>query len=205
MGKSDGSGAILQFVDPKDAPLAQLESRFFFVGVNPKSRVLDSSVAEQIVQGLIQADFSNGHPVILVCSGPGGHVASTFAIADAVSMCRSPTIAVAIGEVCSGHAHVFMSAERRYMTPTSRIMFHDPCGYPTGSPEELKNQAAYLDRDRQVIVDRLLATTKLTKKNIDDAMLKEKYWTPVESKKAGICHKVIDDWSMIAKHINHGV
>lgn len=81
--------------------------------------------ADCVVRGLQYLDKTSGEIDLWICT-PGGDVSDSFAIYDAIRLCRNRVRVVAFGEVCSAGILVLVAGDHRAAAENSWAMTHAP-------------------------------------------------------------------------------
>src|ERR1700685_4289437 len=104
--------------------LALIESRRIFL-----CDAIDNDTAEETIKILWYLELQEpGKPILLIINSPGGSVDAGFAIWDQIKMITSPVTTLVTGLAASMGSVLSLCAapNRRYATPHSRIMIHQP-------------------------------------------------------------------------------
>src|SRR4051812_14911120 len=126
-----------------DTPAATAEPRNAFLEEKAfKSRtvMLFGTVSDQsagdIARRLIALDAESHSPIDMILSSPGGHLESGDAIHDMIRFIQAPVNMIGTGWVGSAATHLYLSVpkERRYCTPNTRFLIHQPSGGAAARP-----------------------------------------------------------------------
>lgn len=131
-----------------------LKERIVFIGMD-----IDDHMANLVMAQLLHLESENPEKDInLYINSPGGNVTSTLAIYDTISYVRCDVSTVCIGQAASGAAVLLAAGARgkRYATPHSRILLHQPHGGAQGQAIDVDIQAKEILRNREVL-DKILA------------------------------------------------
>jgi ATP-dependent Clp protease protease subunit len=131
-----------------------LKERIVFIGMD-----IDDHMANLVMAQLLHLESENPEKDInLYINSPGGNVTSTLAIYDTISYVRCDVSTVCIGQAASGAAVLLAAGAKgkRYATPHSRILLHQPSGGAQGQAIDVDIQAKEILRNREVL-DKLLA------------------------------------------------
>ncbi|MEM8629020.1 MAG: ATP-dependent Clp protease proteolytic subunit [Chlamydiota bacterium] len=174
---------------------AFLERRRVFL-----SREVDSQSAQDLVRKLWYLEWKNpGKPIFFFINSPGGSVDSGFAIWDTVQMITSPVTTVVSGLAASMGSLLSLCASegRRYATPNSRIMMHQPLigGQIQGQATDLEIHAEQIENTRKQIVQMYAKSTGRSAQEIDDMIERDHWMSAEEALSFGLLDKVISSSS----------
>ncbi len=175
-----------------------LESRRIFL-----CDAIDNDTAQDVIRKLWYLDIQNpGKPILLVINSPGGAVDSGFAIWDQVKMISSPVYTLITGLAASMGSVLSLCAEpkRRYATPHSRIMIHQPrlSGVIQGQATDLEIQAKEMIKTRQILVDIYVGATGKAQEEIERAIDRDTWMTAQEAKAFGLLHDIVSSFEEIS-------
>jgi ATP-dependent Clp protease protease subunit len=100
---------------------------------------LNSPIMGCTVQPLIQQmwayHFSNrfNDPVQLIIDSPGGEIGAGWALIDTMQAIRLPVATIAVGDVFSMAAMIFVTGDYRMITPHSKTMIHHFSRHASGN------------------------------------------------------------------------
>lgn len=92
---------------------------------------------------LALAEASHTDPITVIVSSPGGHVESGDMIHDMIRFVPAPVNIIGTGWVASAGALIYVSVpkERRFCTPNTRFLLHQPSGGAGGMATDIEIQA----------------------------------------------------------------
>ena len=131
-----------------------LKERIVFIGMD-----IDDHMANLVMAQLLHLESENPEKDInLYINSPGGNVTSTLAIYDTICYVRCDVSTVCVGQAASGAAVLLAAGAKgkRYATPHSRILLHQPSGGAQGQAIDVDIQAKEILRNREVL-DKILA------------------------------------------------
>lgn len=110
-------------------------------------------MAADVTRRLIALDADSTEPIDVLVSSPGGHLESGDAIHDIVRFISAPVNMVGTGWVGSAATHLYLSVprERRYCTPNTRFLIHQPSGGAGGPASDIAIQAREIVKARERI------------------------------------------------------
>jgi ATP-dependent Clp protease protease subunit len=157
-------------------------------------------VSEGVIAGviaqLIHLASTSAAPIHLVISTYGGSVDEMFSLYDAIKFLPCPVYTVGLGKVMSAGVVLLASGAKgkRLIGASSRIMMHPISTGIFGNVFELENQTAEARRMQELMVKLLQRETKMTRKRIEQAIMKpmlDYYITPEQAIADGIVDRVI--------------
>lgn len=135
-------------------------------------------------------------PVTMFFNSVGGECNEGFAVIDLMETSRLPIATVGIGNIMSMGVLLVASGSpgMRILTKNTEIMAHQFAGYFHGKQHELvATQRAYSMLEAKFI-KHFLRHSSMSEKQIRDVLFSpsDRYLTPLECKKYGLCDKVVD-------------
>lgn len=151
-------------------------------------------VAADVTRRLIALDADSSEPIDLLVSSPGGHLESGDAIHDIVRFIGAPVNMIGTGWVGSAATHLYLSVprERRYCTPNTRFLIHQPSGGSGGPASDIAIQAREIVKARERIAQTIARETgkPLAMVLID---IERDYWMSAEEAVAyGLVSRIIE-------------
>lgn len=127
-------------------------------------------------------------------NSPGGLVTSGLAIYDTMQYIRPPVSTVCIGQAASMGSLLLAAGapEKRFSLPHARIMVHQPSGGFQGQATDIEIHAREIISLRSRLNDIYVKHTGKDIKVIEDAMERDKFMSPEESKEFGLIDQVVD-------------
>jgi ATP-dependent Clp protease protease subunit len=122
-----------------DARTAFLDEKTFRARTVLLFGSITDAVAADVTRRLLALDADSDAPIDVVVSSPGGHLESGDVIHDLVRFVR----VIGTGWVGSAATHAFLGAprERRFCTPNTRFLIHQPSGSTGGPASDIAIQA----------------------------------------------------------------
>jgi ATP-dependent Clp protease protease subunit len=114
--------------------------------------ISDKSAAD-ITRRLIALDADSSMPIDMLVSSPGGHLESGDAIHDMIRFITAPVNMIGTGWVGSAATHLYLSVpkERRFCTPNTRFLIHQPSGGAGGPASDIAIHAQEIIKARERI------------------------------------------------------
>lgn len=166
-----------------------LKERIVFIGMD-----IDDHLANLVMAQLLHLESENPEKDInLYINSPGGTVTSTLAIYDTIQYVRCDVSTVCIGQAASGAAVLLAAGApaKRYATPHSRILLHQPHGGAQGQAIDIDIQAREILRNRKVLDEILSRHTGQSMDRIHKDTDRDFIMAPDEAKEYGIVDEVI--------------
>lgn len=112
---------------------------------------VDDTVALEIVLALQYLNSSGNDDITLYINSPGGSVSAGLAIVDAIKRCSCDVSTVCTGVAASMGAFILSCGTKgkRYATPLSEIMLHQPLGGVQGQASEIQLVAEHITKVKE--------------------------------------------------------
>lgn len=167
-----------------------LKERIVFIGTE-----IEDHVANLVMAQLLHLESENPEKDInIYINSPGGVVTSTLAIYDTMQYVRCDISTVCIGQAASGAAVLLAAGAqgKRYATPHSRILIHQPAGGTSGQATDIELHAKEILRTRALLDDILAKHTGQDINRIHDDSERDFIMVPGDAKKYGVIDEVIE-------------
>jgi ATP-dependent Clp protease protease subunit len=104
---------------------------------------INQEMAKNTAARLIALAQVSSDPIDVIVSSPGGHVESGDMIHDMIRFIPAPVNMIGTGWVASAGALIFVAVprERRFCTPNTRFLLHQPSGGAGGPATDIGIQA----------------------------------------------------------------
>ncbi|MEM0906961.1 MAG: ATP-dependent Clp protease proteolytic subunit [Pseudomonadota bacterium] len=108
-------------------------------------------LARDVCQRLLALAHVSNDPITVIVSSPGGHVESGDMIHDTISLIEPDVNMLGMGWVASSGALIYISVprERRFCTPNTRFLLHQPSGGAGGAASDIEIQAREIIKMRE--------------------------------------------------------
>lgn len=166
-----------------------LKDRVVFIGTD-----IDDHVANLVMAQLLHLESESPEKDINVyINSPGGVVTSTLAIYDTMQYIRCDISTVCIGQAASGAAVLLAAGTRgkRFATPHSRILIHQPAGGAQGQASDIEISAKEILRTRAMLDEILARHTGQDIKKVHEDSERDFIMVPDQAKDYGIIDDVI--------------
>lgn len=160
---------------------------------------VDHKMAEKVIKNLHILDRSpleNG--ITIKMNNPGGDVYHGLAVYDAISTCQNRVTMIAYGHVMSMGSLIFQAADKRIMSPNSRMMIHYGQGCVSGHLLDIYKDVEELKELDRIINAIYLKKIKEAKPRFTsdefDAMIKFNcYLSAKQALELGLCDAILGE------------
>lgn len=159
---------------------------------------VDAQTAFESCEFIIKANMlqSTDNPLTFLINSEGGHVNDGFAIIDVMETSRLPVQTVGTGLIASMALLILSAGHKgtRTITKNTEIMAHQWMSGMEGKFHELMAVTNEHIRLKQLFVDHFLRHSTMTERQINDVLFapSDRWLTPQECKKFGLCDRVTD-------------
>jgi ATP-dependent Clp protease protease subunit len=163
--------------------------------------ILDREISKQTLARasakLLAFQFNEkwNEPIQLILNSPGGYLDAAWAFIDIMDSIRLPIRTIAMGEIVSAAAMIFVAGDERVMSPNSSAMIHHFSTMTGGSYPELVASRKSEDLQAKRIVQHFLkhSTKYKNAKEVEDKILlsHDNWLSPQEMQKHGLCDVVL--------------
>lgn len=152
-----------------------------------------------ITQRLLYLDLISTSPIHLFINSEGGEDHQTWAVVDLIESLRSPVYTYCVGICASNGSTVFVTGDRRFMFPHSKIMIHYGEGGGTvGTASDHGIYARQYQKETKEFIDFLASKTHISGKQIQDMLEKgDKWFDAQQAVKRGIADEVLSEYYLI--------
>lgn len=166
-----------------------LKERIVFL-VGPVNDELANVVSAQLLY--LEAENPN-KDISIYINSPGGIVTAGLAVYDTMQYIRPDIATVCIGQAASlGSLLLAAGAKgKRYCLPNARIMIHQPSGGIQGQATDIEIQAREILALRSRLNNIYVRHTGQPLTVIEEAVERDKFLTPEESKEFGLIDEVV--------------
>jgi ATP-dependent Clp protease protease subunit len=128
-------------------------------------------------------------------NSPGGVVSAGLAIYDTMQYIRSPVSTLCIGQAASMGSLLLCAgaAGKRYATPNSRIMVHQPSGGAQGQAADIEIQAREILTLRKRLNEIYVRHTGQTLEAIESKLERDTYMSAEEARDFGLVDQVVEN------------
>lgn len=166
-----------------------LKDRIIFIG-SP----IDDYICNLVVAQLLFLEAEDpDKDIYIYINSPGGYISAGLAIYDTVQYIKPDVQTFCIGQAASMGSLLLTAGQKgkRFATPHSRIMMHQPFGGAQGQAKDIEIQANEIIRIRAVLNEIYKRHTNQPLKRIEKDTERDYYMTAGEAKEYGLIDEVI--------------
>lgn len=129
----------------------------------------------------------------IIINSPGGYLNACWAFIDMMNFIDNPIRTIAMGEICSAAAMIFVSGDLRIMTPNSVAMIHQFSAGSEGTYSDLVADRKSQDISNKQMIQHFIDHSKYkTVKEIKQYIVldHDNWMAPAEMKKHGLCDEL---------------
>ncbi|MDJ0949589.1 MAG: ATP-dependent Clp endopeptidase proteolytic subunit ClpP [Alphaproteobacteria bacterium] len=168
---------------------------------------VDDHVASLLCAQLLYLESENPNKdIAFYINSPGGIVTSGLAIYDTMQYIRSDVSTVCVGQAASMGSLLLCAGTKgkRYALPNSRIMVHQPSGGFQGQATDIEIHAKEILAVRERLNDTYVQHTGQPMDAIEEAMERDRFYTPDEAKDFGLIDEVVVSRPVVASDDDDG-
>jgi ATP-dependent Clp protease protease subunit len=162
--------------------------------------ISDRSAAD-IVRRLVALDADSNMPIDMLVSSPGGHLESGDAIHDMLRWISAPVNMIGTGWVGSAATHMYLAVpkERRFCTPNTRFLIHQPSGGAGGQATDIAIHAQEIIKARERVARVIARETGKPLDTVLQDIERDRWMSAEEAIEYGLVGRVIESKSEIHK------
>jgi ATP-dependent Clp protease protease subunit len=155
---------------------------------------ISDKTAADIVRRLVALDADSAAPVDMIVSSPGGHLESGDAIHDMLRFITAPVNMIGTGWVGSAATHMYLAVprERRFCTPNTRFLIHQPSGGAGGQASDIAIHAKEIIKARERVARTI---SRETGKPLDTVLVdieRDRWLSAEEAIEYGLVGRIIN-------------
>lgn len=132
-----------------------LNNRYVFL-----TDLIDDKLAAEIEMQLMYLDCCSHDDIYLWIKSPGGSVSAGCSIIDCMQRLQSAVITICDGNAASMAAVIVACGQKRYITPMSEMMIHQPLGSASGQAADIELTAQHISKVKNRLHCLLASKTK---------------------------------------------
>ena len=167
-----------------------LKDRIIWLG----SDVRDDNANEICAKMLLLAAEDSSKDIFLYINSPGGSITAGMAIYDTMQYVPNDVVTVGIG-MCASMGQFLLSAGakgKRYATPNTRVLMHQPHGGFGGTASDIQTQAELISSMKKQLAQITADATGKTLEQITADGDRDRWFTAAEALEYGFIDAVID-------------
>src|SRR4051812_26468074 len=155
--------------------------------------ISDSSAAD-IARRLLALDADSQMAIDMIVSSPGGHLESGDAIHDMIRFIGAPVNMIGTGWVGSAATHLYLAApkERRFCTPNTRFLIHQPSGGAGGPASDIAIHAQEIIKARERIARTISRETGRPLDKVLEDIERDRWLSAEEAVEYGLVGRIIE-------------
>lgn len=157
--------------------------------------VFDQVAAVMCAQLLFLESDNPSKDISVYINSPGGVVSAGLAIYDTMQYIRSPVSTLCIGQAASMGSLLLCAGAKgkRYATPNSRVMVHQPSGGAQGQAADIEIQAREILTLRKRLNEIYVRHTGQTLESIQEKLERDTYMSAEEARDFGLIDQVVEN------------
>ncbi len=186
----------------KEAPAAPQVDKYLF---QSRTVLITGQVSQEMAKDvtarlLALAEASQTDPITVIVSSPGGHVESGDMIHDMIRFVAAPVNVIGTGWVASAGALIYVSVprERRFCTPNTRFLLHQPSGGTGGMATDIEIQAREILKMRDRLNKIFSVATGQPVERIEKDTDRDYWMSAEEAIEYGLVGKIVHEASEVA-------
>lgn len=156
---------------------------------------ITDSVAMFMLARLQYLDQAGDGDIHLYINSPGGSVTAGFAIIDAIRLCKHDVATICVGLAASMGAAILSCGAKgkRYASPLSEIMIHQPLGGAQGQASDIELVARHIARTKNKLSQILAENTGQSIEVISRDCDRDYYMDAEEASRYGIIDHILTE------------
>ncbi|ODN69034.1 ATP-dependent Clp protease proteolytic subunit [Methylobrevis pamukkalensis] len=161
---------------------------------------ITQELARDVTARLLALSQASSDPITVIVSSPGGHVESGDMIHDMIRFVPAPVNIIGTGWVASAGALIYISVpkERRFCTPNTRFLLHQPSGGAGGQATDIEIQAREIIKMRERLNQLFSAATGQPLARIEKDTDRDYWMGPEEAIAYGLAGSIVTSAKDIA-------
>jgi ATP-dependent Clp protease, protease subunit len=154
--------------------------------------ISDKSAAD-VVRRLVALDADSAAPIEMLVSSPGGHLESGDAIHDILRYITAPVNMIGTGWVGSAATHMYLAVpkERRFCTPNTRFLIHQPSGGAGGQATDIAIHAQEIIKARERVARTIARETGKPLDTVLQDIERDRWLSAEEAVEYGLVGRVV--------------
>jgi ATP-dependent Clp protease protease subunit len=154
---------------------------------------ITDAAAGDVARRLIALDADSSAPIDMLVSSPGGHLESGDAIHDIIRFIAAPVNMIGTGWVGSAATHLYLAVprERRFCTPNTRFLIHQPSGGAGGQATDIAIHAQEILKARERIAKTIARETGRPLDSVLVDIERDRWLSAEEAIEYGLVGKII--------------
>lgn len=192
----------------EDTHLPKPEVYMYYKGLKNRTIWLDDTLSEllsipitQMILEWNREDEASGipvdsrKPIKIFIYTLGGGVDEIFQLADIIDLSKTPVYTYNMGIALSAGLDVLISGHKRFALKNSKALYHSGSAGIQGTAEQIQSQTAQYAKQLDILNERVLKRTKISKELLKKKKKSEWYIIGNEQVELGIVDELITDVS----------
>ncbi len=192
----------------EDTHLPKPEMYMYYKGLKNRTIWLDDTLSEllsipitQMILEWNREDEKGGipvgsrKPIKVFIYTLGGGVDEIFQLADIIDLSKTPVYTYNMGIALSAGLDVLISGHKRFALKNSKALYHSGSAGIQGTAEQIQSQTAQYAKQLDILNERVLKRTKISKELLKKKKKSEWYIIGNEQVELGIVDELITDIS----------
>ena len=162
--------------------------------------ISDKSAAD-VIRRLVALDADSNKPIDMLVSSPGGHLESGDAIHDILRYISAPVNMIGTGWVGSAAVHMYLAVprERRFCTPNTRFLIHQPSGGAGGQATDIAIHAKEIIKARERVAATIARETGKPLDTVLQDIERDRWLSAEEAIDYGLVGRVVQNKADVRK------
>lgn len=172
-----------------------VQNRKLFLTTDVMQETVDPIIHHILYYNRVDGELlpSERRPIVLYISSRGGEVDAGMALADTISLSRTPVYTVNMGYAYSMGFLILLSGHVRYSLPNAKFLLHDGSNFIYNSAAKAMDEALFLGEAEKRIAAYISRHSRLTEEEYFRHQRKEWYMFPEEARDRGFVDKILGD------------
>lgn len=142
-------------------------------------------------------DPADREPIKLMFDSPGGDLDAQAAICSVIELSKTPIIGIAIGQVASAAALIYLSCHVRMALKSSYFILHKGSASLKGDYDNIMNSIEDYKKEVEKMIDFIAEHSNYTKQELEENIGKDWYVRAPEGVKKGLVDDIITDINVL--------
>ena len=154
---------------------------------------IDDLVMNQVIAKMLFLDSQSEAPMHLYINSPGGSVIAGLALYDTMQHINSQVSTINIGMAASMASFILGAGARgkRFATPDSRVMIHQPMGGAEGQAEDVRVEAEQIYKIKDTLITMYGDMTGQTRETIERDLSFDNYMSAQAALEYGLIDQIV--------------
>lgn len=131
-------------------------------------------------------------PIKLYIDSPGGYLADTFTMVDAIKISKTPVWTICLGCAYSGGFFTFISGHKRIAYPHASFLFHEGSTSNGGTSSQFENYTVFYKKQLTRLKEIVISNTNITEEEYQDIKKDDIWYDVAEGVEKGFIDEVAE-------------